>query len=130
MIGPDLHFTPRGLYIGGQWQQLADGGRLETINSSTGGRLGEVPLATEADIARAVRAGRKAFESDWGRLPMRERAGYRDQRRDLVSGSVPHELHPPPTLRRGSQDQPVRPPFPILRREGRCGVGYRQHGGG
>jgi acyl-CoA reductase-like NAD-dependent aldehyde dehydrogenase len=34
MIGPDLHFTPRGLYIGGQWQQAADGGRLETINPS------------------------------------------------------------------------------------------------
>ena len=76
MIGPELHFTPRGLYIGGEWQEAADGGRLASINPSTGEPLGEVPLATEADVDRAVNAGRKAFESDWGRLPMRERAGY------------------------------------------------------
>ncbi|GMQ76253.1 MAG: aldehyde dehydrogenase family protein [Gammaproteobacteria bacterium] len=82
MIGPDLQFTPRGLYIGGEWQEAAEGGRLETINPSTGERLGEVPLATEADIDRAVRAGRKAFESDWGRMPMRERAGYLDRLAD------------------------------------------------
>lgn len=76
MIGPELNFTPRGLYIGGQWQEAAEGGRLESINPATGERLGEVPLATQADVDRAVKAGRKAFESDWGRMPMRERAGY------------------------------------------------------
>jgi betaine-aldehyde dehydrogenase len=76
MIGPELNFAPRGLYIGGQWQEAADGGRLETINPSTGERLGDVPLATEADVDRAVRAGRGAFESDWGRMPVAERAGY------------------------------------------------------
>ena len=76
MIGPELNFTPRGLYIGGEWQEAVDGGRLESINPSTGEQLGEVPLATEADVDRAVNAGRKAFESDWGRMPMRERAGY------------------------------------------------------
>jgi betaine-aldehyde dehydrogenase len=76
MIGPDLNFAPRGLYIGGEWQDAADGARMETINPSTGERLGDVPLATEADVDRAVHAGRGAFESDWGRMPMGERAGY------------------------------------------------------
>ena len=101
MIGPDLHFTPRGLYIGGQWQEAADGGRLETINPPTGERLGEVPLATEADIDRAVRAGRKAFESDWGRLPTRERAGYLErladrlhEHRDELGGKNPMIVFP------------------------------------
>ena len=28
MIGPELNFTPRGLYIGGEWLEAADGGRL------------------------------------------------------------------------------------------------------
>ena len=36
MIGPELNFTPRGLYIGGEWQEAADGGRLASINPSTG----------------------------------------------------------------------------------------------
>jgi betaine-aldehyde dehydrogenase len=76
MIGPELTFTPRGLYIGGEWQEAAERGRLQSINPSTGEHIGEVPLATEADVDRAVRAGRKAYESDWGRMPMRERAGY------------------------------------------------------
>ena len=76
MIGPRLDFSPRGLYIGGEWQEAAEGGRLVSINPSTGERLGEVPLATGVDVERAVRAGREAFDSGWGRMPMRERAGY------------------------------------------------------
>lgn len=84
MIGPDLEFTPRGLYIGGEWQDASEGGRLESINPSTGEHLGEVPLATEADVDRAVRAGRAAFESDWGRMPMRERADYLERLADRL----------------------------------------------
>ena len=76
MIGPELNFAPRGLYIGGEWQEATDGGRLESINPSTGEHLGEVPLATEADVDRAVRAARRAFEAEWGGMPMRERADY------------------------------------------------------
>ena len=76
MIGPALNFTPRGLYIGGEWQEAANGGRFASVNPSTGEQLGEVPAAGEADIDRAARAARKAFDSEWGRMPIRERAGY------------------------------------------------------
>ena len=75
MIGPELNFTPRGLYIGGEWQEAAEGGRLASINPSTGEHLGEVPDATASDVDRAVRAARAAFESEWGRMPLLERAG-------------------------------------------------------
>ena len=84
MIGPELDFTPRGLYIGGEWQEAAEGGRLESINPSTGERIGEVPAATGADIDRAVRAGRGAFESEWGRMPLRERAGCLERLADRL----------------------------------------------
>ena len=84
MIGPELNFTPRGLYIGGEWQEAAEGGRLASINPSTGEHLGEVPAATRTDVDRAVRAGRKAFESEWGRMPMRERAGYLERLADRL----------------------------------------------
>ncbi len=82
MIGPDLNFTPKGLFIGGEWQEAVGGGRLESINPSTGEHLGSVPVATEEDVDRAVRAGRRAFESDWGRMPLRERAGYLERLAD------------------------------------------------
>jgi len=76
MVGqsdPDLGFTPKGLYIGGQWQESATGSRFESINPSTGTHLGEVPLADESDVDRAVAAAKAAFH-DWSRIPIKERA--------------------------------------------------------
>lgn len=70
---PDLGFTPRGLYIGGRWEEAADGRTLPTLNPSTGRRLADVPFAGPADVDRAVQAARKAF-SDWRRVPIKERA--------------------------------------------------------
>ncbi len=74
MIGPELNFTPRGLFIGGEWQEATEGRRFESINPSTGESLGELPTATATDVDRAMRAGRAAFESEWGLMPIRERA--------------------------------------------------------
>ena len=70
---PDLNFSPRGLYIGGEWLESIDGGTFETINPSNLEKLGDVPDATEKDIDRAVTAARSAFE-EWRRVPIGERA--------------------------------------------------------
>ncbi|MBM3342116.1 MAG: aldehyde dehydrogenase family protein [Betaproteobacteria bacterium] len=70
---PDLGYTPKGLYIGGQWQAAADGRSFATLSPSTGRKLGEAPYAAAADVDRAVQAAKKAFV-DWRRMPMRERA--------------------------------------------------------
>jgi betaine-aldehyde dehydrogenase len=70
---PDLNFSPKGLYIGGEWQESIDGGTFETINPSNREKLGDVPDATEKDIDRAVAAARSAFE-EWRRVPIAERA--------------------------------------------------------
>jgi betaine-aldehyde dehydrogenase len=70
---PDLGYTPKGLYIGGQWQEAADGRTFETFNPSTGKKLGDLPYAGAADVDRAVQAAKKAF-AEWRRVPMRERA--------------------------------------------------------
>ncbi len=85
MIGPDLNFTPKGLYIGGEWQEATGGGRLSSINPSTGEHLGEVPLAADDDVHRAVEAAHDAFVSDWGRMPIRERAAYLESLADKLS---------------------------------------------
>ena len=70
---PDLGFTPRGLYIGGRWEEAADGRTIPTLNPSTGRRLTDVPFAGPADVDRAVRAARKAL-TDWRRTTIKERA--------------------------------------------------------
>jgi betaine-aldehyde dehydrogenase len=73
MNNPDLGFAPKGLYIGGEWQESADGKSFGTINPSNGTNLGEVPLAGEADVDRAVAAAKKAF-TGWSKTPIPERA--------------------------------------------------------
>lgn len=73
MITPDLGFTPKGIYIGGEWQESTSGKTFETINPSNRERLGEVPEATEKDVDRAVAAAKAAFE-EWSRVPITERA--------------------------------------------------------
>lgn len=72
---PDLGFSPKGLYIGGQWQESASGKTFESINPSNGDHLGDVPLADEEDVNRAVAAAKAAFPG-WSRMPLKERAGH------------------------------------------------------
>ena len=63
------------LFIGGEWRDAADGGRLDTFNPSTGERLASVAEAREADVDAAVAAARAAFaeDSDWRRMDALDR---------------------------------------------------------
>lgn len=67
---------PEGrLFIGGEWQDAASGRTFETINPATGEVLTRVAEADEADVDRAVRAAREAFDSGpWPRMDGRKRA--------------------------------------------------------
>ncbi len=70
---PKLNFSAKGLYIGGSYVDPADGKSFRSVNPATQGRLGDVPLAGERDVARAVVAARSAFPA-WSRMTLRERA--------------------------------------------------------
>ncbi len=72
---PNLGFTPKGLFIGGEWLSARSGESITTINPSNGDVLGEVPLANEADVDRAVAAAKQAFPA-WAALPLTKRAEY------------------------------------------------------
>jgi aldehyde dehydrogenase (NAD+) len=65
-----------GLYIGGAFVEAKDGGAFKTLNPATEEVLAEVAQADTADVDRAVRAAREAFETVWGPMPGRERAKY------------------------------------------------------
>src|SRR6476661_6492222 len=62
-----------GLFINGEF---VDGGgkAFKTISPSTEEVLAEVAEANDADVDKAVKAARRAYDKVWGRMPGRERA--------------------------------------------------------
>jgi phenylacetaldehyde dehydrogenase len=65
---------PKQLLIGGDWIDSASGKTFETYNPATGELLARVAEGDRADIDRAVKAARKAFESGpWPNLSPSER---------------------------------------------------------
>jgi phenylacetaldehyde dehydrogenase len=65
---------PRQLFINGQWTDAASGKTFETPNPATGETLARVAEGDAADIDRAVRAARAAFDDGpWGRMTPSER---------------------------------------------------------
>ena len=73
MSSAGISYTPKGLYIGGEWTPGAAGKSLVSINPSNGERLAEVPWAGEEDVDLAVQAAKRAAP-DWGKTPPAERA--------------------------------------------------------
>jgi len=65
-----------GLFIGGEFVDGADGRGFKTISPATEEVLAEVTEAGAADVDRAVRAARRAYDGAWGRLPGAERGKY------------------------------------------------------
>jgi aldehyde dehydrogenase (NAD+) len=75
------------LFIGGEWQDAADGGTFATHNPATGEVLAEVAEAAEADVGRAVEAARAAFEaSKWSTMSARARGRILYRIADALEG--------------------------------------------
>src|SRR5919206_4417035 len=60
-------------FVGGEWVDAVDGGTMEVINPATGEAIAEVPRGSEADVDRAVEAGKKALP-EWLETTPGERA--------------------------------------------------------
>lgn len=80
---PDLGFTPKGLYIGGEWRQARSGKTIVTNNPANADVLGEVPIANEADVDDAVAAAKGAFP-EWAAMPITERAKILNRLADAI----------------------------------------------
>jgi aldehyde dehydrogenase (NAD+) len=65
-----------GLFIGGEFVEPADGHPFKTVSPATEEVLAEVAEAGPADVDRAVRAAREAYEQTWGPMPGAQRAKY------------------------------------------------------
>jgi len=64
------------LFIGGEFVAPEAGRHFETINPATEEQLSSVALAGEADVDRAVKAARKAYNGVWSKMPASERSKY------------------------------------------------------
>jgi acyl-CoA reductase-like NAD-dependent aldehyde dehydrogenase len=65
---------PHRLVIGGERPEAADGRTFDTFDPSTGQTIAEVPYAGAADVDRAVRAAREAFDDGrWSGVSAAER---------------------------------------------------------
>ncbi|HEY9304414.1 MAG TPA: aldehyde dehydrogenase [Mycobacterium sp.] len=62
------------LFIGGVWTEPSTSEVIEVFSPATGQKVGQVPLAAEADVNAACAAARKAFdEGPWPRMAPAER---------------------------------------------------------
>lgn len=76
-VHTDITIRPRyELFIGGKFVKPSSGRYFPSINPATEKQHAEIAQAGAADVDKAVRAARGAYEKVWGRMPGRERAKY------------------------------------------------------
>ena len=74
------------LFVGGEWVKPSDGRLVEVINPTTEDPIGRAALAGPADIDRAVRAARAAFDrGPWPASAPSERATIMNRAAALIS---------------------------------------------
>jgi aldehyde dehydrogenase (NAD+) len=80
MTDPSLNLNmpnPDRLFIGGQWVTPSTTETVPVINCATEDVVAHAALATEADVASAVQAARRAFDhGPWPRMTPAQRATY------------------------------------------------------
>ena len=63
-------------FIGGEFVASDSDVRIDVVNPATGEHLTSVAAGSSADVDRAVRAARRAYDRVWGPMPATERAKY------------------------------------------------------
>lgn len=64
------------LFINGKFEKPSGKKYFDTINPATGEKLAEVAEANAADVDKAVKAARNAYEKVWKKIPPKERGKY------------------------------------------------------
>jgi len=64
------------LFINGKFVKPSSGKYFETINPATEEKVAEIAEANAADVDKAVKAARNAYERVWKKMPAAERAKY------------------------------------------------------
>src|SRR6266508_4563351 len=65
-----------GLFINGDFTEATDGKPFKSVSPASEEVLAEISEAGPADVDRAVKAARRAYDKTWSKLPGRDRAKY------------------------------------------------------
>jgi aldehyde dehydrogenase (NAD+) len=76
------------LYIDGKWRAASDGATMPAINPYTQEVHAEVPIASAADVEEAIRAARRAYDSQWSKTTPGERAKLLNRFADLLDADA------------------------------------------
>src|SRR3984885_11663321 len=82
-------YTELNLLIGGEWVCGGDREHIPVVNPATEEVLGQLPLATHADLDRALAAARDAFPA-WRAMPPHERGRILKRAADLLRERIDH----------------------------------------
>ena len=66
----------RNLFIAGIWEPALGTSSIDVLSASTEEVIGSVPEGTPADVDRAARAARAAFDGGWSQTTVDERAAW------------------------------------------------------
>ncbi|MFD8816074.1 aldehyde dehydrogenase family protein, partial [Streptomyces sp. NPDC059627] len=72
------------MHIAGEWCQGGSGRTAPVVNPATEGTIGEVPLATPADLDRALEAAEHGFRV-WRATSIAKRSAILDRAADLIA---------------------------------------------
>lgn len=64
------------LFIGGKFVKSSKGSRFDTINPANEKKIAEITEASSADVDKAVKSARAAYEGVWKNMPGAERGKY------------------------------------------------------
>jgi len=73
MADTAFQYPKPSLFIAGQWRPASDGVTIPVVNPATGEAIGDLPVATQADLDEALQAARDGFEV-WRRTSAYDRA--------------------------------------------------------
>jgi len=86
-----ISVTDYKMFIGGEWVSSLSGETMPSTNPYTGQTLATVPKANSADIDRAVKAARKAFEEGpWANMSAQNRGKLLRKLGDLIAKNAAH----------------------------------------
>jgi aldehyde dehydrogenase (NAD+) len=89
-VPPEVHITPSvtKLLINNRWVPSESGKTFATINPSTGEEICQVAEGDAADVDKAVKAARAAFEGPWRKLRASERGRLLYRLADLIEANA------------------------------------------
>jgi acyl-CoA reductase-like NAD-dependent aldehyde dehydrogenase len=72
---PEIEIETHGNYVSGREVEAGEGNLVDVRNPATGSVIARIPHSTSADVDRAMKSARAAFEGrEWGGMDIRTRA--------------------------------------------------------